>query len=80
MRLQPQSNDNQRKRPQLKVVIKKFWEPFVYMGFFPFSRFLLVSILVLLCALKVWLLECEIIECFRPENVYRNPKPRDKFS
>ena len=51
-------------RPKLKVLIKKssFLETFVYMGFFPFSRFLLVSILVSLCALKIRLLECEIIE------------------
>ena len=51
-------------RPKLKVLIKKssFLQTFVYMGFFPFSRFLLVSILVSLCALKVRLLECEKIE------------------
>ena len=41
---------------------KEIIETFVYMGFFPFSKFLLVSIWVSVCALKVRLLDCEIIE------------------
>ena len=34
-------------------------ETFLYMGFFLFSKFLLVSNLVFLCALNVRVLECE---------------------
>ena len=49
-------------------------ETFIYMGFFPFSKFLLISNMVSLCALKFRLLECEKFKngCFHPENVYRN--------
>ena len=46
-------------RPQLKVLIKKL---LIYMGFFSFSKFLLISNMVPLCALKVRLLEYEKIQ------------------
>ena len=67
MRLQPQSNDNRLKRSRdfqasTKSFDKEIMETFVYMGFFPLSKFMFVSNLVSLCALKVRLLECEKIE------------------
>ena len=49
-------------RPQPKVLIKKLWKTSFTWDFFPFSRFVLVSTLVSLCALKIRPLECETIE------------------
>ena len=62
-------------RPQLEVLIIEIMETFVYMRFFPFSKCLLVSNMVSLCALKVRLLECEKIEKLMFSSIKRSPKP-----
>ena len=67
MRPQPQSNENQLNMSRdfqnsTKIFDKEIVETFIYIGFFPFSKFLLVAKLVSLCALKVRLLECEKFE------------------
>ena len=76
MQPHPQGNDNRLDRSRdcqisTRNFDKEIMETFVYIGFPPFSKFLLVLNMVSLCVLKVRLVNCEEIEieCFHPENV-----------